>query len=91
MVRGARIALILSLCLFGMQRAPGTTWYVDTSVPSPGDGASWEEAFLTIRDSVAFAGDSDSVPVGSDGVETSIGRRGPVSSVQRPWEIGSYR
>jgi hypothetical protein len=38
-------------------------WYVDASVATPGNGLSWDEAFLTISEGVAAASDGDTVLV----------------------------
>jgi len=43
--------------------APGEPIYVDRSVPSSGDGASWETAFKTIREGIEAAEDGDEVIV----------------------------
>ena len=39
------------------QLATATTWYVDASVPEPGDGESWQTAFRGIQEGIDAARD----------------------------------
>jgi hypothetical protein len=46
----------------GAQQAP-LTWYVDGSVPSPGDGRSWAKAFRSIQQGIEEACPADTINV----------------------------
>ena len=59
------VSRIIAVILFFLtpDAVPATTWYVDASVATSGNGLSWDEAFLTISEAIAPAGDGDTIVV----------------------------
>jgi hypothetical protein len=60
---GKAILAILFVALRIPVVAEGTTWYVDDSVPSSGDGTTWETAFNAIQEGIDAASGGDTVVV----------------------------
>ncbi len=60
-----RNAFSLTLLLATVPPAPAlpATWYVSSSVPSSGDGSSWQTAFKTIQQGIDAGSDGDTVIV----------------------------
>jgi len=58
-----RSILYSLLVLVAPLSGSAATWYVDASVATPGNGLSWNAAFLTIAEGVAAAGDGDTIVV----------------------------
>jgi len=59
---------VLSVCflMFIGSSLPAASWYVDGSVPKPGDGTSWEKAFKKIQSAIDKAANGDTVIVAKE-------------------------
>jgi len=55
--------IAIGFCLSLYQLATAATWYVDASVPSSGDGTTWDTAFKTIQEGIDVSSDGDTVIV----------------------------
>ncbi len=66
------LALILAPCPFTASSVRGATVYVDRSVPSSGNGASWATAFKTIQEGINASADRDEVIVAEGTYAESI-------------------
>jgi hypothetical protein len=54
-------AVVSAVCILGT--AQGSSWYVDRSVTSPGNGTSWDSAFRAIQQGIEKASHGDVVTV----------------------------
>ncbi len=54
-------AVVLAVCILGTAR--GGSWYVDSSVSSPGNGMSWDSAFRAIQQGIEKASHGDVITV----------------------------
>ncbi len=84
--------LLAGLLLGAWVVAPAecATWYVDASVPSSGDGSTWDTAFKTIQEGIDASSHGDSVQVGQ-GVyagEINLDGKNIVLSSTNPRDLG---
>ncbi len=63
MLRNVRTLWSLVVLLSSLEDTAATTWYVDASIESSGDGRSWPTAFKNIFEGVGASSDADTVVV----------------------------
>ncbi len=81
-------ALAVLSCLLCAQPTLATTWYVNDSVPSSGDGTAWEAAFKTIQEGINASSDGDTVIVAEGTYKENIGFRGKNIVLRSRGELG---
>jgi hypothetical protein len=63
-VGGSSGKLTVTGTLIANSGTPGTTWFVDGSMTTSGNGKSWDRAFKTIAEAITAAGAEDHIHIG---------------------------